>query len=187
MGRISTFGREARRSRPALSRKAALSGQIAWPAWRTLLSSFRQCLPSSTANCAFATTVDDPISGPFTLRCGGTGPTCRGWRSLLSTCCFKTIVDLRGLSFTERQRDLKRLCANRRVPCLFLVEIFPEGGPLLEWCSNYGLEGIVSKRRASGYASGPSRPWVKTKCANWKRENDERHRMFEINKKSEPH
>jgi len=56
---------------------------------------------------------------------------------------------------------------------------FPEGGPLLEWCSIYGLEGIVSKRRASGYVSGPWRHWVKTKCPNWKRENAERHRLFE--------
>ena len=38
-------------------------------------------------------------------------------------------IDLRGLSFTERQRDLKRLCANRRVACLYLVETFPEGAP----------------------------------------------------------
>ena len=99
---------------------------------------------------------------------------------------FQNKVDLRSLSFTERQHNLKRLCSDRRVPCLYLVETFPEGEPLLEWCSNYGLEGIVSKRRASGYASAPSRHWVKTKCANWKRENAERHRLFEINKKSEP-
>ena len=99
---------------------------------------------------------------------------------------FQNNIDLRGLSFTERQRDLRRLCANRRVPCLYLVETFPEAGPLLEWCSNYGLEGIVSKRRTSGYASGPGRHWVNAKCANWKRENAERHRLFENNKKSEP-
>ena len=88
-------------------------------------------------------------------------------------------VDLRRLSFTERQKDLKRLCSDRRVPCLFLVDTFPEGGPLLEWCAHYGLEGIVSKRRQSGYVSGPWSHWVKTKCANWKRENAERHRLFE--------
>jgi hypothetical protein len=39
---------------------------------------------------------------------------------------------------------------------------------------------------ASGYVSGPWRHWVKTKCANWKRENAERHRLFENNKKPEP-
>src|SRR5262245_616401 len=73
---------------------------------------------------------------------------------------FQSKVELRSLSFTERQRDLKRLCGDRRVPCLYLVETFPEGGPLLEWCSNYGLEGIVSKQRQSGYISGPWRHWV---------------------------
>jgi hypothetical protein len=99
---------------------------------------------------------------------------------------FQDSVDPRSsLSFTERQRDLKRLCNNRRrVPCLYLVETFPEGGPLLEWCANYGLEGIVSKLRTSGYGSGPCRHWVKTKCPNWKRENAERHRLFEDPPKS---
>jgi len=92
---------------------------------------------------------------------------------------FQNEVDLRSLSFTERQRDLKRLYGHRHVPCLYLVETSPKGGPLLEWCSNYGLEGIVSKQRQSGYISGPWRHWVKTKCPNWKRENAERHRLFE--------
>lgn len=64
---------------------------------------------------------------------------------------FQNNVDLRSLTFSERQRDLKRLCGHGHVPCLYLVETFPEGGALLEWCSNYGLEGIVSKRRVSGY------------------------------------
>src|SRR5262250_2228994 len=36
--------------------------------------------------------------------------------------------------------------------CLYLVETFPDGGPLLEWCATYGLEGIVCKRRQPGYA-----------------------------------
>jgi hypothetical protein len=33
--------------------------------------------------------------------------------------------------------------------------------------------------------SGPSRHWTKTKCANWKRDNAERCRLFEVPKKSE--
>ena len=69
--------------------------------------------------------------------------------------------------------------------CHYLVDTFPHGGPLLEWCAHYGLEGIVSKRRASGYGSGPWRHWVKTKCANWKRENAERNRLFEKPSKPE--
>jgi hypothetical protein len=38
---------------------------------------------------------------------------------------------------------------------------------------------FVSKRRASGYASGSSRWWVKVKCPDWKRGNGERWRVFE--------
>ena len=37
----------------------------------------------------------------------------------------------------------------------------------------------MSKRRNTGYASGSSRHWVKTKCLDWKRENGERWRVFE--------
>ena len=90
-------------------------------------------------------------------------------------------VDLRSLSLTQRKRDLKRLCdpSRRDVPCLYLVESFPQGAPLLEWCGIYGLEGIVSKRKTSGYLSGISRHWVKTKCEDWKAANEHRHKLFE--------
>jgi aryl-alcohol dehydrogenase-like predicted oxidoreductase len=33
--------------------------------------------------------------------------------------------------------------------------------------------------------SGPSRFWTKSKCANWKRINADRHRLFEIDKRTE--
>src|SRR5262245_688056 len=63
-----------------------------------------------------------------------------------------------------------RLCnkARKAVPCLFLVESFPEGEPVLEWCEHYQLEGIVSKRLSSRYSSGPCRDWQKTKCDGWR-------------------
>jgi len=63
------------------------------------------------------------------------------------------------------------------------VETFPDGEVLLDYCDRYGFEGIVSKRRTSGYASG-SRHWLKIKCPNWKRANAERGKAFE--KKLEP-
>jgi len=72
-------------------REAAPSGRVALPAWLWPSRSFRQRLPSWTANCAFAMPAGDPISLPFTLKCGGTGLTCRGWHSMRSTCCFKTV------------------------------------------------------------------------------------------------
>jgi hypothetical protein len=48
---------------------------------------------------------------------------------------------------------------------------------LFEHCSKFGFEGVVSKRLASRYSSGPSRNWVKTKCPGWKRINAERWRI----------
>jgi ATP-dependent DNA ligase len=101
---------------------------------------------------------------------------------------FERAVDLRGLPLSERQRDLARLCdkARKHVPYLYLVESFPEGEPLLEWCASYGLEGIVSKKLSSPYSSGACRAWVKVKCDGWRQANQFRHKMFEGSKKPDP-
>jgi ATP-dependent DNA ligase len=101
---------------------------------------------------------------------------------------FDRDVDLRPLPLSERQRDLARLCENGRkaVPCLFLVESFPEGEPLLEWCEHYQLEGIVSKRLSSRYTSGTCRDWQKTKCDGWRQANQFRHKLFKGPRKQEP-
>ena len=88
-------------------------------------------------------------------------------------------VDLRSLPLTERRRDLERLCRKTKVPFLQLVETFPDGAILFDYCNRFGFEGIVSKCQASRYSSGPSRNWVKTKCPGWKRINAERWRIFE--------
>jgi ATP-dependent DNA ligase len=66
-----------------------------------------------------------------------------------------------------------------RVPYLHQVEVFADGEVLFDYCNRFGFEGVVSKRRASGYASGLSRWWVKVRCSNWKRANGERWRVFE--------
>ena len=60
-----------------------------------------------------------------------------------------------------------------------MVETFPDGEVLFEYCNRFAFEGIVSKRRSSRYSSGPSRNWVKTKCPDWKRINADRHKLFE--------
>ena len=88
-------------------------------------------------------------------------------------------VDLRSLSLTERNRDLTRLCRGSHIPFLKQVETFPDGEVLFDHCNKFGFEGVVSKRRTSGYASGSSRHWVKTKCPDWKRDNAERGKLFE--------
>src|SRR4029077_10401547 len=87
-------------------------------------------------------------------------------------------VDLPGLPLSERKRDLHRLCAKSRVPFLKQVETFPDGQVLFDHCNQFGFEGVVSKRRASGYSSGPSRNWIKTKCPGWKRINAGRHKRL---------
>jgi bifunctional non-homologous end joining protein LigD len=58
-------------------------------------------------------------------------------------------VDLRGLSLTERKRDLRRLCDKSRVPFMRQVQTFPDGPVLFEHFSKFGFEGVVSKRLAS--------------------------------------
>ena len=88
-------------------------------------------------------------------------------------------VDLRGLPLFERKRDLRRLCFKSRVPFMREVQTFPNGPLLFNHCNKFGFEGVVSKRLASRYSSGPSRNWVKTKCPGWKRVNSERYRLFE--------
>ena len=94
-------------------------------------------------------------------------------------------VDLRGLPLSERKRDLHRLCVKSKVPFMREVQTFPDGPALFEHCNKFGFEGVVSKRMASRYSSGPSRNWVKTKCPDWKRINSERHKLFEGPRKSE--
>jgi bifunctional non-homologous end joining protein LigD len=91
----------------------------------------------------------------------------------------------RGLSLSERKRDLSRLCRKSKVPFLKEVQTFPDGPVLFEHCSKFGFEGVVSNRLASRYSSGPSRNWVKTKCSGWKRINAGRHKMFEGSRKPE--
>src|SRR5262245_29918445 len=91
---------------------------------------------------------------------------------------FERDVDLRQLPLSERQHDLARLCdkASKAVSCLYVVESFPEGQSLLEWCEHYQLEGIVSKRLSSRYSSGTCRDWRKTKCNGWREANGFRHK-----------
>jgi hypothetical protein len=88
-------------------------------------------------------------------------------------------VDLRGLPLSERLRDLGRLLRKARAPFLRLVESFPDGAVLLDHCDRMEFEGIVSKRLDRPYISGPSKSWLKTKCAGWARDNQERYRVFE--------
>jgi bifunctional non-homologous end joining protein LigD len=88
-------------------------------------------------------------------------------------------ADLRQLPLTERRRRLERLLARSDVPCLRLVATFDDGGQPFAEAERRQLEGIVSKRKASPYRSGPSRDWRKVKTAAWRVANRERWRLFE--------
>ena len=56
---------------------------------------------------------------------------------------------------------------------------FASGEELLAMCVKLRLEGIVSKRLDRPYVLGPTRDWVKVKCAAWKEENRWRAEVFE--------
>jgi bifunctional non-homologous end joining protein LigD len=87
--------------------------------------------------------------------------------------------DLRFVPLIDRRLQLTELVARSNVRCLHLVWGFDNGAKLLEAAERHGLEGIVSKRQASVYHSGPSRDWVKIKTAAWRAANRERWRLFE--------
>jgi bifunctional non-homologous end joining protein LigD len=72
--------------------------------------------------------------------------------------------DLRGLPLGMRKANLARLLARR--PEGIFTASFEQGaiGPdLFRKACEFGLEGIVSKRRDRAYRAGPSPNWVKVK------------------------
>jgi bifunctional non-homologous end joining protein LigD len=71
--------------------------------------------------------------------------------------------DFRPLSLGERKKRLARLLA-RVTPGIALCEHTDAAGELVfrQACA-MGLEGIVSKRVAAPYRSGPSGDWIKVK------------------------
>jgi bifunctional non-homologous end joining protein LigD len=70
--------------------------------------------------------------------------------------------DLRRQSLDDRRAALARL-VERAPDILFSEAIEGEGPTIFRHACAMGLEGIVSKRRASIYRSGRSNDWLKTK------------------------
>jgi bifunctional non-homologous end joining protein LigD len=88
-------------------------------------------------------------------------------------------IDFKPVPLIERRLQLTELVARTQVRCLHLVQGFDNGAKLFKAAEQHDLEGIVSKRQASAYRSGPSRDWVKIKTAGWRAANRERWRLFE--------
>jgi hypothetical protein len=117
----------------------------------------------------------DVSSGPTHVneaRCtnGGTN------RENLGSLVQQFMMDIGYLGSSSQ---LAKLVARSDNQCLHLVQAFDDGAKLLEAAARHGLEGIVSKRKASPYRSEPSSDWVKTKTAAWRMANRDRWRAFQ--------
>jgi bifunctional non-homologous end joining protein LigD len=72
--------------------------------------------------------------------------------------------DPRGQPRMERRALLRRLIRpDKRSRVQFSDHVEGDGAAFFKAAAEIGLEGIVSKRMASRYYSGPSRSWLKTK------------------------
>jgi bifunctional non-homologous end joining protein LigD len=72
--------------------------------------------------------------------------------------------DLRRTPLIERRAALRKLIEpDPRSPIQFSGHVDCAGAKFFKAAAELGLEGIVSKRVASRYRSGPSRSWLKTK------------------------
>jgi bifunctional non-homologous end joining protein LigD len=87
---------------------------------------------------------------------------------------------MRQKPLSDRHRRLADLVHDQAeaVPVLYLPDSFTDGAELLRICTKFRLEGIVSKRLDRPYVSGPTRDWLKTKCAAWKEANRWRAEAF---------
>jgi bifunctional non-homologous end joining protein LigD len=71
--------------------------------------------------------------------------------------------DLRALPLGERKAKLAKLLARAPVGIVFNEHTDQDGAVVFRHACKMGLEGIVSKRLAAPYWSGPSRDWLKVK------------------------
>ena len=86
--------------------------------------------------------------------------------------------DLRPLPLIKRRLEMTELMLRCDVHRLHLIQAFDDGVKLLEAAAEHRLQGIVSKRQASAYRSGPGRDWLKAKTATWWKANRDRWKAF---------
>jgi ATP-dependent DNA ligase len=86
---------------------------------------------------------------------------------LAVACAFDLLAlngdDLRRKPLGERKKALRRLLMRSRDGIQYVEHAEGHGDKLFEAVCKLGLEGIVSKRLASPYRSGPSRAWIKVR------------------------
>jgi ATP-dependent DNA ligase len=82
-------------------------------------------------------------------------------------CAFDLLAlngdDLRKRALVDRKRELGKVLIRSRGGIQYVEHAEGHGDKMFEAVCQLGLEGIVSKRRASFYRSGPSKFWVKVK------------------------
>jgi len=79
----------------------------------------------------------------------------RGW-------CSRS-WDLRPLPLGDRKAKLARLLARKPAGIVFNEHTDEDAATVFRHACKLGFEGIVSKRLAAPYRSGPSRDWLKVK------------------------
>ena len=71
--------------------------------------------------------------------------------------------DLRTLPFSERKAALRKVLNRTRRGIQYVEHIEGDGAEMFAAVCRLGLEGIVSKRIAAPYRSGPTKTWLKIK------------------------
>jgi len=83
----------------------------------------------------------------------------------LAIACAFDLLMLNGddLRCTERKAGLRKFLRRSRERIQYVEHVEGDGDKMFAAVCELGLEGIVSKRMASPYRSGPSKAWLKTK------------------------
>lgn len=73
--------------------------------------------------------------------------------------------DLRDLPLSERRERLAPILAGRTGAIRFSEEVNADGEEFFRVACEFGLEGIIAKRRDKSYRSGRRPEWLKIKCS----------------------
>lgn len=72
--------------------------------------------------------------------------------------------DLRKSPLLERKRQLKKLLGKSAAPLIYGDHLTGDSDKVLAEACRLGIEGLVSKDKASPYVSGRAASWIKSKC-----------------------